>query len=383
MSCWYLLDSSRRVLSDEYPCASVSVVFQVFLHHFVLANLATSSIGVKVLDLSEQSWSEYPDCSKPLLQYMSYNGDLHTASNKFSSDIEYTTHKSIDYCSITILLPQTLEVVLLSKFPGSTPLRIDGYCFNKKNIIKYMDASYISISEIVTPLQGLIHLEYLNMQSCFIQHMHPNMFSDMTNVRILLLGKNLLFHSIENDKDCLLFRENGNLTTLDLARNSIENIPALYFRELQNVQHINLSLNVIADVQGAWFMNLTELVHINISYNRIPFLSHEAMKVFEEMRRGRINSELRIDLTGNPLSCTCGKSIPFLRWMNTTRVHLINKDSYICKHQNKSTVYVKDVNVDTLEYECQVKKDRAALPMIIGLVVSLVLVLTLIPFSWL
>ena len=332
---------------------------------------------LKVLDLSEQSWSEYPDYSKTSLQYRNYNGDLNTASNKFSSDIEYTTRKSIDYCSITILLPQKLEVVLLNKFPGRNPISIDGYCFNKENSIKYMDVSYISISEIVTPIQGLIHLEYLNMQSCFIQHMHPNMFSDMTNLRILLLGKNFLFHSIENDKDCLLFRENRKLGTLDLARNSIENIPALYFRELHNVQHINLSMNVIADFQGAWFMNLTELVHINISYNRIPFLSHEAMKVLEELRRGK-GKELSIDLTGNPLSCACGESIPFLRWMNTTRVHFFNKDSYMCKHQNKSTVYVKDVNVDTLEYECQVKKERAALPMIIGLVVSLVLVLTLV-----
>ena len=50
----------------------------------------------------------------------------------------------------------------------------------------------------------------------------------------------------------------------------------------------------------------------------------------------------------------------------------------MCKHQNNSTVYVKDVNVDTLEYECQARKERAALPMIIGLVVSLVLVLILI-----
>ena len=37
--CWVLL--------DEYPCARVSVIFQGFLHHFVLAKLATSSIRVK------------------------------------------------------------------------------------------------------------------------------------------------------------------------------------------------------------------------------------------------------------------------------------------------------------------------------------------------
>ena len=30
LSCWYVLDSCRQVLSDEYSCARVSVIFQFF-----------------------------------------------------------------------------------------------------------------------------------------------------------------------------------------------------------------------------------------------------------------------------------------------------------------------------------------------------------------
>ena len=33
-------------MSNQYPCARVSVIFQVFLHHFVLTKLANSSIRV-------------------------------------------------------------------------------------------------------------------------------------------------------------------------------------------------------------------------------------------------------------------------------------------------------------------------------------------------
>ena len=47
LSCWYSLDSSRWVLSDEYPFARVSVIFQIFWHYFVLAKLAIGSIRVK------------------------------------------------------------------------------------------------------------------------------------------------------------------------------------------------------------------------------------------------------------------------------------------------------------------------------------------------
>ena len=46
LSCWYSLESSRRVLSYEYPFAQVSIIFSGFLHTYILANLAASSIRV-------------------------------------------------------------------------------------------------------------------------------------------------------------------------------------------------------------------------------------------------------------------------------------------------------------------------------------------------
>ena len=42
------IDSSRRLLSDEYPYARVSVIFLGFLHYLVLANLVTSIIKVNL-----------------------------------------------------------------------------------------------------------------------------------------------------------------------------------------------------------------------------------------------------------------------------------------------------------------------------------------------
>ena len=40
LSSWYSFESSRRVLSDEYPFARVSVIFPGFLYLFVLAKVA-------------------------------------------------------------------------------------------------------------------------------------------------------------------------------------------------------------------------------------------------------------------------------------------------------------------------------------------------------
>ena len=48
LSCWCSFESSRRVLSDEYPFARVSVILS-FSHHLVFAKLVTSSIRVNYI----------------------------------------------------------------------------------------------------------------------------------------------------------------------------------------------------------------------------------------------------------------------------------------------------------------------------------------------
>ena len=50
-SCWYSLDSSKWVLSDEYPYDRVSVIFS-FLPHFLLSKLVSSIISVKCVFVS-------------------------------------------------------------------------------------------------------------------------------------------------------------------------------------------------------------------------------------------------------------------------------------------------------------------------------------------
>ena len=51
LSCWYSLESSRGVLSDEYPVARVSVIFPGFSHNFVSPKSATSSVRAKRLKI--------------------------------------------------------------------------------------------------------------------------------------------------------------------------------------------------------------------------------------------------------------------------------------------------------------------------------------------
>ena len=56
-SCWYSLDSSHGVLSDDHPHAKVSVIFPDFLHHFAMAKLANSSFKVKAFLPRMHGWA--------------------------------------------------------------------------------------------------------------------------------------------------------------------------------------------------------------------------------------------------------------------------------------------------------------------------------------
>ena len=48
LSCWYSLDSSSLVLSDEYPCARISVIFQVFSIILYWLNSPTAALGLDI-----------------------------------------------------------------------------------------------------------------------------------------------------------------------------------------------------------------------------------------------------------------------------------------------------------------------------------------------
>ena len=70
LSYWYSFESSRWVLSNEYPFARVLVINVGFSHHFVLAKLATSSIRVKTGD----GFKSHHPCNGPKLP--DYFGDI-------------------------------------------------------------------------------------------------------------------------------------------------------------------------------------------------------------------------------------------------------------------------------------------------------------------
>ena len=85
LSCWHSLDSSPWVLSDGYPCARVSVIYQFFLHHFVFAKLATISKRVKKL---------FDSCN-PTLRLVVFTFSALTTPNQHQACIKHIFEQKI------------------------------------------------------------------------------------------------------------------------------------------------------------------------------------------------------------------------------------------------------------------------------------------------
>ena len=98
LSQWYSLDSSRWVLSDEYPHARVPVIFLcVFLHYFALAKFSIGSS--QLLDLITAILHPQAYCTLP----MNAETLVNTVSVfPFKSEYMWTGHEYILLLKITL-----------------------------------------------------------------------------------------------------------------------------------------------------------------------------------------------------------------------------------------------------------------------------------------
>ena len=62
LSCWYSFESSHWVLSDEYPFARVSVIFQHFLQQILWSNCPPALKGLNVFEDKPLFWRYNVGC---------------------------------------------------------------------------------------------------------------------------------------------------------------------------------------------------------------------------------------------------------------------------------------------------------------------------------
>ena len=375
------------------------------------------SVGdsLKHLDIGRNSigyiWGS-PQTILPMLEYISLNENIIVGSRGAQSFsqfwVEILTHPSLQSLDIIEMnrmtkLPSdvffTLSVdndcsrslnvtfgaklrsisVRNSTFIGNSHIPVFNIClFDMLRTLKYIDVSNLRCTtSMASSIFQIYSLEYFNLQNYDLHSIPTNLFNKLTDLTILLLGKNDIGNSIANDTETRMFRNNNKLLTLDLAACKLTQIPPREFSKLQQLQYLNLSKNALPHFRVD-LRSLKKLRVLNLSDNKLPTLSAKTRKELDEIPK------VHVDISGNPLRCLCSNT-DFVTWTQTSKVKFLNKHNTFCIDKDNSTNLLFHFDGEALINACRPNNDwylTVLLPLGIVLIVISVLICVVYKYRW-
>ena len=164
---------------------------------------------------------------------------------------------------------------------------------------------------------------------------------------------NFLGPLLSKDTEGARFTRLTNLEYLDLSRNHLYTLPWLLFQGMPHLRVLKLRLNDI-DVVDIHIAHMTSLVFLDLARNSISSISKRTR---DELDYLASKGHIYVDLTFNPLPCTC-EGFELLKWMSETQVHILNKDILLCFDGNKQKDFIGNLpdRIITLKRECITKR---------------------------
>ncbi|KAI0211661.1 hypothetical protein LSAT2_003529 [Lamellibrachia satsuma] len=216
--------------------------------------------------------------------------------------------------------------------------------FNVDNNIRYINLSYTSIPRVVTgSFFGLHLLETFDISHCNIFGLIPK-YVHFPNLKSLNISHNQL--DVDLSRFCIGCPK---LEDFDISYNKFHQIDPLIFSTCRSLKHINLGGNALQDVYLE-LNNLTGLETLSLRSCKLLDLGIKFTTELDSLFRVK---KFTLDIRNNTFVCTCA-SLAFVRWIQTTDVHLIARDELTCLLNTKRTLLV-DVSLTNLTDECSRK----------------------------
>ena len=214
------------------------------------------------------------------------------------------------------------------------------------NVLKYIDLSNFKTSSCITiAFVGCRAVEYFNIQN--VRSVELNVFKQMPNLTVLLLGNNDLNNVVASNNESRLFSENTKLKVLDLSGCQLTEVPTYEFSYLHDLQQLNLSRNSLEQFQID-LHNLSELRFLNLSDNNLKTLSVGMRAQLDQMTADR---NVQVDISRNPLQCTCNDT-GFVSWIHKSRVIFHNKDNTLCVDRQSTMLHLFNIDTEELGKDC-------------------------------
>ena len=338
------LDLSRNNI--EYISGSPLTTLPILEHIHLDENAIIGSRGSRTFT---KFWMQL--LAHRRLKTLSINGMNHLAGPTID-DVFFSLNANKDCSqSIKFNFGNQLEAISLrnTAFLSNSMIANFQFCFiDKLGSLKYADITNIRCTKSTRGSIGHVHaLEYFILQDANVHKIEMDMFHEMPNLRVLLMGGNDIGVDIASDTEARLFKNNYNLRVLDLAGCRLTEIPRRLFANLHKLQQLNLSGNALRSF-NVDLHALGELQMLNLSRNKLTTLP---LTVRTHLDNVAAVQPVIVDISENPLQCLCANTA-FVTWSHTTRVTFLNQDNTFCIKANNSMVLLFSVDSESLETTC-------------------------------
>ena len=245
-----------------------------------------------------------------------------------------------------------------------------------ENVIEYLDGSINMLYSWTGPLLSLDKVYNLNLSYNQCYNVSKVFFKSFPNLRRLYIQNNLLGFVIPGDFNGEILQSVPKLEEINLSENRIPSLPYDFFRMQTRLKQLFLAGNMLEDIDFQ-ISHTKELLYLDISDNRISSLDNKAVSQLDAIFSASQN--ITINLSGNPLKCTCD-TIQFIKWMATTKVQFYKHRNANCYLLGNNKIVPISPDPELVYAQLQ-KHCSSYTSLIIGVVASLMLFVFILIFG--
>ncbi|CAL1541888.1 unnamed protein product, partial [Lymnaea stagnalis] len=126
-------------------------------------------------------------------------------------------------------------------------------------------------------------------------------FPENSSMKYLSFSNNFLGPAFQYDTGSLFFANTKRLISLEMSNNFISELAYEFFKNLIKLQVLDISINKLQMINIS-FVHMTEIRVLDFSSNSITSISKQSR---DELDSIATDHRVYLDLTSNPLPCTC------------------------------------------------------------------------------
>ena len=241
-----------------------------------------------------------------------------------------------------VYIPPSIQIIRRVHVKLPNKRTVEGHLiFNPDNNIRHINMSYTSTPLFLSgSVIGLNQLETLDASHCDVIRIKLQ-FGHFPNLKNLNISRNQ-FDTVPGK----LCNSSPKLEDFDMSHTQLRKIDPFTFTSCERLKHIKLGGNSLRELY-LQLSRLTNLETLSLNDNKLVTLSKQFTAEIDNLFRVKT---FTLDIRNNNFVCSCD-TLPFIRWIQTTEVHLVAKNELVCV-VGKRRMQTVDVSLADLTEEC-------------------------------